>query len=233
VLNGSNARRYTLRLDPPPPDGPAFVQIGSDVGLLERPVTHDTITLAAAERCDVLVDFARYPVGTQITVRNDAGRDGSAVVMRFVVARTATDDTRVPAVLAPAGEPLVTTGVVRRHFRFRRQRVYGRMGWAINDLPFDPARPIAQPRAGSTEVWGFNGDVHHPIHVHHGHFQVLSRGGGSPGPMDGGWKDTVDLRRAENVLVAVRFPKMTGRYVMHCHNLEHEDMMMMAAFEVI
>jgi spore coat protein A len=233
VLNGSNARRYTLRLDPPPPAGPAFVQIGSDVGLLERPLEHDTVTVGAAERCDVLVDFGRYPVGTQVTLRNDLGRDTSAVVMRFVVARAAKDDTRVPAVLAPPGEPLVTTAAIRRHFRFRRQRVHGRMGWAINDAAFDPTRPIATPRAGSVEVWGFNGDVHHTIHVHLGHFQVMSRKGGPPDAMDAGWKDTVDLRRAEDVLVAIRFPKITGRYVMHCHNLEHEDMAMMAAFEVV
>jgi spore coat protein A len=235
VLNGSNARRYTLSLDPAPPEGPSFVQIGSDLALLEHPVEHEVITLAAAERCDVLVDFSRYPVGTQVTVRNDIGRDTSAVVMRFVVARAPAtkDDTRVPSVLTPPGEPMVVTSAIRRHFRFRRQRVYGRMGWAINDVPFDPGHPIATPSGGSVEVWGFNGDVHHSIHLHLGSFKVLSRGGGPIGPMDAGWKDTVDLRRAEDVLVAVRFPKMTGRYMLHCHNLEHEDMMMMATFQVV
>lgn len=233
LLNGSNARRYTFRLDPPPPEGPAFVQIGSDIGLLERPVEHDRVTLASGERCDVLVDFGRYPVGTQVTLRNDLGAATTAYAMRFVVARAARDDTRVPTVLAPAEEPLVTTGVVHRSFRFRRHRVYGTMGWAINDRPFDPARPIATPRAGSVEVWRFNGDVHHPVHVHLGHFKVLSRDGGPPDPMDVGWKDTVDMRRAQDLDVAVRFPNVTGRYVMHCHNLEHEDMMMMAAFEVV
>ena len=50
--------------------------------------------------------------------------------------------------------------------------------------------------------------------------------------MDAGWKDTVDVRPAEHVDVLVRFPDLPGRYVMHCHNLEHEDMMMMSAFEV-
>jgi FtsP/CotA-like multicopper oxidase with cupredoxin domain len=50
--------------------------------------------------------------------------------------------------------------------------------------------------------------------------------------MDAGWKDTVDLRPAEDVEVLVRFPDLPGRYVMHCHNLEHEDMMMMATIEI-
>jgi FtsP/CotA-like multicopper oxidase with cupredoxin domain len=93
---------------------------------------------------------------------------------------------------------------------------------------------IASPQAGSVEVWRFGTDVNHPVHVHLAHFRVLSRGGRESGPGDLGWKDTVDLRAAEHVDVAIRFPRLTGRYVLHCHNLEHEDMMMMmAAFEVI
>ena len=42
--------------------------------------------------------------------------------------------------------------------------------------------------------------------------------------------DTVDLRPAEVLDVAVRFTDHRGRYLIHCHNLEHEDMAMMAAF---
>jgi spore coat protein A, manganese oxidase len=153
-------------------------------------------------------------------------------VMRFVVARAARDDSRVPAVLTPPQPLPDTTGAVRRTFRFRRGTVAGRDGWTINDLPFDPTRMIASPRAGSVEVWRFGTDVNHPVHVHLGHFRVLSRGGRKPAATDGGWKDTVDLRAAEYVDVAVRFPQLTGRYLVHCHNLEHEDMAMMAAFEV-
>jgi spore coat protein A len=82
-------------------------------------------------------------------------------------------------------------------------------------------------------VWRFATDLNHPVHVHLGHFRVLSRGGRGPGAGDAGWKDTVDLRAVEHVDVAVRFPRLPGRYVLHCHNLEHEDMMMMSAFEVV
>ena len=64
-------------------------------------------------------------------------------------------------------------------------------------------------------------------------FQVLSPGG-RPRPTDGGWKDTLNLgaggvaRGSSFALTATR-----GRYVFHCHNLEHEDMAMMANFEVV
>jgi FtsP/CotA-like multicopper oxidase with cupredoxin domain len=48
-----------------------------------------------------------------------------------------------------------------------------------------------------------------------------SRCGGGPDPSDAGWKDTLDLRAAEVVEVAMRFTEPAGRYVLHCHNLEH------------
>jgi FtsP/CotA-like multicopper oxidase with cupredoxin domain len=68
--------------------------------------------------------------------------------------------------------------------------------------------------------------------VHLVQFRVISRNGHAPGPHDAGWKDTVDLRPAEAVAVLVRFSDYRGRYVLHCHNLEHEDMAMMATFVV-
>ena len=63
-------------------------------------------------------------------------------------------------------------------------------------------------------------------------FQVISRDGPAPGPYDAGWKDTVDLHPAEEAAVIARFTGYRGRYVMHCHNLEHEDHAMMARFDV-
>jgi spore coat protein A len=106
-------------------------------------------------------------------------------------------------------------------------------GWTINGRPFEPDVPQASTPLGEVEVWRFVTDVHHPVHVHLDPFQVLRRGTGGPGPTDAGWKDTVDVRPAEVVDVAVRFADHRGRYVMHCHNLEHEDMAMMAAVETV
>ena len=83
---------------------------------------------------------------------------------------------------------------------------------------------------GELEIWRVVSDLHHPVHVHLDPFQVVSRRGGAPAPTDAGWKDTVDVRPNEFVDLAVRFRDYAGRYLMHCHNLEHEDMAMMATF---
>jgi FtsP/CotA-like multicopper oxidase with cupredoxin domain len=47
------------------------------------------------------------------------------------------------------------------------------------------------------------------------------------------WKDTIDLGPAQTLKIIMRFDGYKGRYVFHCHNLEHEDMAMMGNFEVI
>ena len=92
----------------------------------------------------------------------------------------------------------------------------------------------AQVKLEQYEIWSFVTDVHHPVHVHLAPFQVLTRGGSSKlSAYDHGWKDTVDIRPAEVVEVLVKFSAHKGKYLIHCHNLEHEDMAMMAAFETI
>lgn len=231
ILNASNARAYELVLDPPPPGGKPFVQIGSDGGLLEASIPHDRILASPGERFDVVVDFSSYPVGAGVTLKNLRGEGRTSDVMRFVVARREREESTVPRRLAPAEElPDPDDAEVTRRFRL----IAGVMGGmsTVNGEVFDPDRIDARPRLGSTEVWELSADPTHPIHVHLVHFRVLSRDGGPPGPYDAGWKDTVFLEGG-TVRVAARFDGWPGKYVFHCHNLEHEDMMMMANFEVV
>lgn len=230
ILNGSNARRYRLALDPAPASGAAFVQIGSDGGLLDRPVNHVSVDIAPAERFDVVVDFSAYRPGTEVTLLNRLGQGSTAQVMRFRVGRRVADASRVPARLSRIERWDPAQAVRTRTWRFTRGRVGEHAGWTINGRPFDATRMDAEPRLGETEIWRFATDLHHPVHVHLDPFQVIRRGGRGPGPFDGGWKDTVDVRPAEHVDVAVRFTDYAGPFMLHCHNLEHEDMAMMAAY---
>jgi spore coat protein A, manganese oxidase len=235
LLNASNARRYRLALDPPPPDGPAFVQIGSDQGLLPAPLGHEHIDIAQAERYDVLVDFSGYAPGTEVTLVNEFGRDGTSRVMRFRVTGRAADDSRVPARLTDFRPLTRADAVVEREFVFARggADAHGMTLWTVNGAAFDPQRIDADPRLGSVELWRIRTlNVEHPIHIHLAQFQVLEKGGNEPGPLDAGWKDTVDMDSGGNAELLVRFDGYRGRYVFHCHNLEHEDMMMMANFAV-
>lgn len=228
LLNASNARRYRVALTVPGRPNLPLVQIGSDGGLLAAPVRHDAIELAPGERFDVVVDFSVLPVGTEVTMVNGLGAGGMADIMRFRVVRQARDDSHVPDRLAEV-EPLVPPeGARLRTFRFSRGVVGDHTGWTINGRSFAPGGSLADSRLGEVEIWRLVTDVHHPVHVHLDPFQVLRRDGRAPSDFDGGWKDTVDIRPAEVVDIAVRFTDYAGRFVMHCHNLEHEDMAMMA-----
>ena len=230
LLNASNARRYRLELQPRAAGGRELVQIASDGGLLTRPLAHDAIEIAPGERFEVVVDFSRYRVGERVTLVNRLGRDRTALVMQFHVVRAAGDDSQVPARLA-AGELLrPEQSTLTRGFVFRSN---DEGAWTINRHAFDPGLISAAPQLGAIETWRFTTDFHHPIHLHHAHFRILSRNGRAAGPYDAGWKDVIDLRPAEEAAVIVRFCDYTGRFVFHCHNLEHEDMAMMANFEVV
>ncbi len=227
ILNASNARRYELALDPQPPGGGALVQIGSDGGLLDRPIAHDCVQLAPAERFDVIIDFSRCRPGSQVRLVNrlDSGLTGE--VMAFQISSAASsDDSMIPGLLSTIANLDPGQAVATRTFLFQGASD----GWSINGQLYQPGRSLARPTLGTTEIWRFITDVHHPIHLHLNHFQVLSRDGRTPGPYDSGWKDTIDLQPAQAAEIAVRFTDYDGRFMLHCHNLEHEDMGMMADF---
>ena len=61
---------------------------------------------------------------------------------------------------------------------------------------------------------------------------VLHGGKNPLAPRDYGWKDTIYVRPFETVQVAVRFASWLGKFLVHCHNLEHEDHGMMGILEV-
>jgi spore coat protein A len=221
LVNGSNARRYRLSLS-----AGTITQIGSDAGLLATPLPREDVLLAPGERADVIADFTGLPAGAEVTMANTLGEGPTADVMRFVITGPAPDDSRIPATLTTPETLDRTQAVAERQFDFR----FGGGRWTINGQPYDPAATICSVREGTVELWRFTSDFHHPVHV--GHFQVLSRGAGGPEPGDTGWKDTVDVRPYETVQVLVDFTGHRGRYMLHCHNLEHEDMAMMANFDI-
>jgi spore coat protein A len=228
VLNGSNARQYRLRLS----SGDPFTVVGTDGGLMPHPVEVDALPIAPAERYMIVVDFGRHPVGRQIVLENTFGEDRTTQLMRFDVRADASDPTSIPADLRPLPDIDPANAVAARTWRFERR--HG--AWVINSKLFDPDRIDATPRLNSTEIWTLvnkSGGWTHPIHIHLVEYLVLDRNGKPPHPWERGLKDTVILGPNETIRIALRFDDFRGVYVMHCHNLEHEDHDMMTQFRVI
>lgn len=140
---------------------------------------------------------------------------------------------RLPERLVAARGPRPTDDSGRRSFRFESMM----MQHSINGRSFQMERVDVEIPLGRTEVWTLINDsgFAHPVHVHAGQFRVVSRSGGRDAlmPWERGLKDTVLVLPGERVEIAVRFSEHPGLFLMHCHNLEHEDAGMMANFRVL
>jgi spore coat protein A, manganese oxidase len=125
------------------------------------------------------------------------------------------------------------------------------LGVRINGNRYES--PVTEKvKLGSMEKWRFINatDDAHPMHLHLVQFQILERQGydpvalranqvklvgqaRKPAPNEAGWKDTVVVGPGEVLTIIVRFDGYTGRYVYHCHMLEHEDNDMMRPYDVV
>jgi FtsP/CotA-like multicopper oxidase with cupredoxin domain len=162
--------------------------------------------------------------------------------MRFDVVRDAVDDSRLPDTLSTLELLRDDLADQNRVFTFEETQTSDApaYAWTINGQTFDPDRSIVQPKLGDLEVWTFQHvpfptapvQEIHPVHVHLVNFRVLDRDGQPPAAYEAGWKDTVVIHPKERVRVVMRFEGYRGKYLIHCHNLEHEDHAMMARFDV-
>ena len=222
VLGGANARIFGLALS----DGRPFTVIGNDGGLLETAAEVGQVDLAPGERLDLLVDFRSQPAGASVLLRDL--RSGWTL-LEFRIGGTLVASS-IPSGTLSTVTPLAGPSGVTRTFSFDGMTKINGREYDMDRIDFTvPFRVI--------ERWRFTtkGNAPHPVHVHGASFQVVSRTGGRGGlfPWEGGWKDTVLLEDRETVDVLVRFDAYKGLYLMHCHKLEHEDMGMMANFEVV
>ncbi|HEY9635699.1 MAG TPA: multicopper oxidase domain-containing protein [Coleofasciculaceae cyanobacterium] len=233
VLNASASRSYGLSLS----TGDDLIVIGTDAGLLSEPVRTKTLRIGIAERYGFILDFSKYPIGTQVVLRNigpesNVDRDArTSVVMRFDVVRRESDDSSIPSTLRPVQPIPISSAVRTREFRFQRS---GRQ-WLINNQGWNKNRIDANPELGDVEIWTFvntAGSWFHPVHVHLVDLQLLDRNGRPPLPYERGWKDVFYLGEGETVRVIARYGPHKGKYMIHCHNIVHEDHDMMTQFEV-
>lgn len=232
ILNGSNTRSYRLALS----SGEPLIQIGSDGGLLARPVKQSSVTIAPAERVDVIIDFSGYALDTRIIVKNELGVGESLTdLMEFRVVREEFDDSSIPATLQEVEEIPESSADRTRKFSLSERVINGRRLLTINGNLFDPDRIDAAARVDDVEIWEFSNATYdpHPIHIHDIQWQILDINGQRPPAGDEGWKDTFLIPALGNVRVIGKFANLTGIYVFHCHKLEHEDHAMMAQFEVL
>ncbi|GAB1688954.1 multicopper oxidase family protein [Krasilnikovia sp. M28-CT-15] len=226
ILNGSTHRVFTLSLD-----GAQMQQIASDGGLLPAPVPVTTLKVSPAERAEVVVDFSAHPVGTQLVLSDTTGP-----VLRFDVVRTGTDKSFLPPQLRPL--PPVGDATVERDFELGITPPGEPVAFRINGRTFDHDRVDIQIKRGTTEIWRITNldtalGIPHNFHLHLAQFRVLDRDGRPPAAGEAGVKDTVLIEPGSTVRIQATFRDYVGRYLFHCHFLEHSGLGMMAQMEIV
>ncbi|MBB4823418.1 FtsP/CotA-like multicopper oxidase with cupredoxin domain [Sporosarcina luteola] len=226
LLNGSNARNFTFKLN----TGDPFVQIATDGGLLNEPIQMNEITLTPSERAEIVIDFARLKKTDDLALVNE---DGS-ILLPFDVADQQVEKSIMPNEM----NEFVLTDEEKNLPVTKEVELFGMMEHVtINGKKFDPNRIDFTQKQGITEVWEiYNkpdrmGVMIHPFHIHGTQFKVISRDGKEPPENERGWKDTISVKPDERVKIAVQF-KDKGIYMFHCHILEHEDNGMMGQIKV-
>lgn len=239
VVNTANSRFFSLALS----NRQMFHVIGSDQGLLPSPVASQRVVIAPAERQDIVIDF-RAARGEFVQLISD-----SLELMQFRVGKAAVEDnSKLPDMLRPVSR-LPETQAIRTRLLTLNEfdgdngeamvMLLNRKHWA------DPVSEIV--KRGTTEIWtlaNLTQDTH-PIHLHMVRFQILDRQNFSvddyltdeslhfsgpkrlPAAHEMGWKDIVQCPPETITRIIVPFSPYAGRYLWHCHILEHEanDMM--------
>ena len=156
-----------------------------------------------------------------------------------------SSEARMPARLSSLADPFDPAGVPARRVRMD----FSERGFLIDENPYRLEEGGYEVQRGRREIWEVRNSpisMPHAMHLHGFQFRVLRRQGTfgparrlatEPGgrlATDLGLKDTVTVWPNETVWLAVDFSLPAAadfsgrqRYMFHCHNLEHEDGMMM------
>jgi spore coat protein A, manganese oxidase len=253
IFNTSNSGFYTLSFAADggslTPGTEPFLMIGSDQGLLTEAVAMRGFQIVPGERADLVIDFARF-AGKSIYLKH-----GSVPVMQIRVSGNKMQDrSRQPSNLRPISRMAESDAVKTRELTLdHHMNAAGKATLMLLNGSHYSMSVTETPLLDSTEIWTLVNltDDTHPIHLHLVRFQILDRRRFDfeayrktkklvftgppvpPDPQEAGWKDTVRADVLMATRIIVHFEGYAGRYVWHCHVLEHEDNEMMRPYEVV
>ena len=248
ILNAASFSPYNVGFT----DGPPMVQIGNESGFFPAAAKRDRVLMGPAERCDLVVDFSGF-AGKRAVLGSAPQEPTSPSASLFPPALSPEEplmEFRVRAKRKRFKAPRAMPEKLRalpawtsslpsqpdRTFVFGEGITSsGARVWTINGEPYDHEVVAARPELGSTETWMLINTTRqsHYIHLHAVDWKVVSRNGGVPAPDEGVLKETFRLDPGESLAVGAKFTDHTGRYLVHCHMLSHEDHAMMTTVEVV
>jgi FtsP/CotA-like multicopper oxidase with cupredoxin domain len=232
-----------------PNPGIPFTVLSSDGNFYSAPRTVNKLRMAVANRHDVIIDFSQFPVGTSLYLQNRLHQTdqrgpelpitivnpGDSLLRFDVVPATGPDNSQVPSTLRPLPDISTVQIAAQRLFEFD----YDGGMWTINGTVFDVNTPFVIVKKNTAEQWTIRNSGNlwsHPIHIHFEEFRILKLNGQDLSPDDLDFqarRDIIRLMPNDEVLIFMQFRDFVGRYVMHCHNVIHEDHAMMWRWDIV
>jgi bilirubin oxidase len=252
VLNGSNARIYELGFE----NGESFNIIAGDAGLLPAPVEKTRQRLSNGERIEMLLDLtgmegdslllmsfsseltSSMPGAYNPILESSILNGADFPVLRLrVVAPTPDPVMTIPAQLVPSAI-YDETASVRHRFKILNGTGMAGMGmFMIDGLMYDINLINDTMQVGTVETWTIMNasNLAHPMHIHGVSFYMLERNMQPPPLEEQGPKDVVLIGSGEQVQLIMKFDHASNGwpFMYHCHNLMHEDNMMMLQYIVV
>lgn len=230
IVNAASARYFRLSLD-----GRPFRVIATDGGLLEEPRTETELLMTPGERFDILVgpfdewDIFRIetlPYNRVTFLKSKKQQYATVHVMQSKPSKAFVPEklTEIKS-LAPQNAAVNRTVKMSVGPSMRRG-----IDFLVNGEMHCADKPVT---VGELQVWEIANTslMDHPFHLHGFFFQVIEENGEAPAYK--AWKDTYNLKPKSKIKIAWMPDNRPGRWMYHCHILEHHAAGMMAHFDVI
>jgi FtsP/CotA-like multicopper oxidase with cupredoxin domain len=231
-VNAANGRYFNLELS-----GHTLRVISWDGGPIAAPYETTTLLIAPGERYEVLVELGGTG-GEALQLRTlhyDRGHNipdpGPIDLLTIELGALTRSPAPLPTTWGTIVPITTDSATPRRRFTLREDDAIPAMPlFTINDEAFPNITPVRGP-VGQVEIWEIENlaEMDHPFHLHGMSFQTLDEAGNPTQPL--GWKDTVNVPQHSTVWFAVRF-EAAGRWMYHCHILEHAERGMMGELAV-
>jgi FtsP/CotA-like multicopper oxidase with cupredoxin domain len=211
-------------------------------GIRRSRVEHaESLLMAPGQRADVLVKAGAAGAYTLRAIANDQGYPSPVGPLATLVVEGEPLPMHLPATLG--GAPLAA---IRDEEVTNRRRItlsveqpefppaanYQEFAYLVCGRRFDHDRVDQRIPLGAVEEWTVvnEHDNDHIFHIHTNPFQMVAINGEKLAEPE--WRDTVVVPRNASVTFRSRFLDFTGRFVHHCHMLNHEELGMMQVVEV-
>lgn len=230
ILNASSFMFMNLALD-----GHQMHQIASDANPLREVWSRDQILLSAGERIEVLIQggpegvyaFHSLPWGADLEFQAQP----DLPIATLVSAGPPVSPNPLPTTLIQFDDLREAAIDRRREVTF--SEIISPFEVLIDGRTFDADRIDQTVILGVTEEWRLRNTSPdwHPFHIHVNDFQVIEINGEPVAPHS--WEDTTPIPADGEIVIRTRFLDFPGKFVYHCHILDHEDQGMMGVVEVV